>query len=323
MMNPFLASGLFFLGLISCTSGQPNYSISPVQENGPAPTLSGKLVFHRYSCYSCNDSQLYLYDFTTKTLSSLSENWPITNAMNAHFSPNGQQLVFMGMAQGSSNWDVFLYTFNAQTLPANLTSNSLGRDEDPKFSPDGQKIIYKENGIVKEMTLQGTLLSAYSTLPSESSMPYYTTDGSAFLYAAQAPNDTALNIYSYTLATQQVRSLAVAPAVEEYYPITKNATSFLYSRWYSATNPNDQVYLGYFDGSVAKRLPFNESDANFSDAYPISDSLLVISSTKTGGKGGYDLYVVNAVSGKKWSLTNYTPYINSAKEELGSTYFTP
>lgn len=269
------------------------------------------------------DSQLYLYDFTTKSLMSLSENWPITNAMNAHFSPNGQLLVFMGMAQGSNNWDVFLYAFNSPNPPVNLTSSSLGRDEDPKFSPDGQKIIYKENGIVKEMTLQGTLLTAYSNLPSESSMPYYTTDGSAFLYAAQAPNDTKLNIYSYTLDNQQVSSLAVVPAVEEYYPITKDVSSFLYSRWYSSTNQNDQVYLGYFDGSAAKRLPFNESDANFSDAYPISDSLLVVSSTKTGGKGGYDLYIVDVVSGKKWSLTNYSPYINSIKEELGSTYFTP
>jgi Tol biopolymer transport system component len=67
-------------------------------------------------------------------------------------------------------------------------------------------------------------------------------------------------------------------------------------------------------------LPFNTADANFSDAFPVNDHTVVLSSTKNGGRGQYDLYLADIKSGKIWSLNLYNAYINTATNELGSCY---
>jgi TonB-dependent SusC/RagA subfamily outer membrane receptor len=102
----------------------------------------------------------------------------------------------------------------------------------------------------------------------------------------------------------------------DYYPIVVDANSFLYSR----STTSDQVYLGYFNGNPALKLPFNESGADFSDAYPVDSHTILLSSTKSGGRGEYDLYLADKISGKKWSLNLYNPYINSVNNELGGCY---
>jgi hypothetical protein len=104
--------------------------------------------------------------------------------------------------------------------------------------------------------------------------------------------------------------------INEYYPIVIDADTFLFSR----STTSDQVYLGYFNGTTAVKLPFNESDSDFSDAYPVDNRIILISSTKKGGRGEYDLYLADKITGKKWSLNLYNPYINSANNELGGCY---
>jgi len=39
-----------------------------------------------------------------------------------------------------------------------------------------------------------------------------------------------------------------------------------------------------------------------------------------GGRGQYDLFLVDKTTGKKWSLNLYNPYINSVNNELGGCY---
>jgi Tol biopolymer transport system component len=316
------AASLLFLILFSCSGSSQNNDLPEFPEDNDTqqPILSGKIVYHSYSCYNCNDSVLFLYDFKTNEKTVLSQNWPIINSMNAHFSPDGKKIVFMGISEINNSWDLYIFTLGANSQPINLTPNSSGRDEDPKFSPDGTKIIFKQNGVLKEMDLSGNIIRTFSVGNSEASMPYYTSDENSIVYAGNEPNNNTLNIYLYSITNNTTSALSALEKLEEYYPIVIDNATFLFTRWEGLNNKNDQVYLGYFNNTTPKRLPFNESDANFSDAYPVNSHTVIISSTKIGGIGQYDLYLADMVTGKKWSLNLYNPYINSNNNELGACY---
>lgn len=320
VMNNKSMSFLNFFILIllaSCSGSSQNNPIPEIPvDNTPQPVLSGKMVYHSYSCYNCNDSKMFLYNFSTNERTVLSQNWTISNPMNAHFSPDGTKIVFMGISQTNNSWDIFIFTLGTNIQPTNLTQNSLGRDEDPKFSFDGTKIIYKTNGILKEMNTSGTILKTFTVPNSEASMPYYTTDGNSIVYSGNESKNATADIIKYNILDGTTQSLATMVNINEYYPIVIDADTFLFSR----STTSDQVYLGYFNGTTAVKLPFNESDSDFSDAYPVDNHIILISSTKKGGRGEYDLYLADKITGKKWSLNLYNPYINSANNELGGCY---
>lgn len=107
---------------------------------------------------------------------------------------------------------------------------------------------------------------------------------------------------------------------QEYYPITRDDESFFYTGWVSSSNVNDQVYLKYYSAGSSTLLPFNQSNANFSDATPAGSDYAVISSTKSDGKGGYDLYIADINTGNMWSLDDYNTSVNSSWEDLGAHY---
>jgi hypothetical protein len=69
----------------------------PANRPNPTAKLDGRILFHRYTNYDAWDSRLYLYEFGTKRLRCLSELWEIDHAINGNFSPDGKQVVFMGV----------------------------------------------------------------------------------------------------------------------------------------------------------------------------------------------------------------------------------
>ncbi len=97
-----------------------------------------------------------------------------------------------------------------------------------------------------------------------------------------------------------------------------DAARFLYARWTSQADHHDQVWIGSLDGKSHRPLPINEPGSDSSDPYPIDDRLVVFSSTRAGGQGGYDLYLGDREDGATWSLSSLG--INSAQEELGACY---
>lgn len=316
---------LFLVQMIvvaSCGKTQNTPQVNNDSLNPPVlqPALSGRLIFHSYTCYTCNDAVLFLYDFATGKLSSLSSSWQITNPMNAHFSPDGKSIVFMGMQQGSG-WDIFSWRIGSSDMPKNLTAlyGNL-RDEDPKYAADGLKIVFKQNGKLKEMDTLGNIVRSFSVPQAEASMPYYAMADSVILYSGMDASDKETDIFQFSLNTGYARPLATQPGIQEYYPIARDDTSYLYSRWYSTSNRSDQVYLGFLNGRNPQRLLFNESGADFSDAFPVNSRFLILSSTVSGGRGGYDLFVADLLSGAKWSLNTYHLSVNSSKNELGACY---
>ncbi|MDD7885078.1 T9SS type A sorting domain-containing protein [Flavivirga sp. 57AJ16] len=283
------------------------------------PTLNGKIVYHTYSGYENWDGEIFILDLSDNSVTNISSGWNIDHEINAMFSPDGNKIVFMGdiKGDGQRNWDIFLWTIGGGQ-PVNLTPYG-GRDEDPKFSPDGTKIVYKSDNDILIMDLQGNLLSNVTNTPNiEESMPYYTVDGSKILFAPGAGSES--DIYSINVNGTNRQPVVSQSNYQEYYPITRDNESFFYTGWVNSFNLNDQVFLKYDTSSTSVYLPFNTTNANYSDATPAGLQYAILSSTKNGGKGGYDLYIADINTGDIWSLDDYNNNVNNAYENLGANY---
>lgn len=309
-----LASSIIF------TTSAHSAKTENTEEN--PPKLKGQLLYHNYSSYENWDAELYILDFKDNSVTNISSAWNVDHEMNAMFSPDGKHIVFMADQKGGErNWDIFLWSIGDKE-PVNLTAGSVGREEDPKFSPDGTSIVYKANNDIKIMDLSGKLIRNVTNTPDiEESMPYYTTDGSKIIYAPGVGAGSDI----YTISSDGTKNKAEVNTsdYQEYYPITRDSESFFYTGWVSRRNKNDQVFLKYFSRPKPVYLLFNDKHANYSDATPIGSKYVAVSSTRRGGKGGYDNYIANLYTGDIWSLDKYNNEANSTKEDLGAHYLPP
>ena len=200
------------------------------ENNKPFPLNKGVIIYHSYSDYDAWDSELFMYDFSTNTKDTLSLNWNIDNEMNAHISPDGSKIVFMGDDSGlPRDWDIYIWNIGSEDAPNNLTSRNNLRDEDPKFSPDGNSIVFKQNSDIKVMNLKGTIIDEITNNGSsvEESMPYYTTDSHKIIYAKGAKKNS--DIYIINNDGTDDTPLYNLVDVQEYYPIViDNFSFFLY-----------------------------------------------------------------------------------------------
>jgi hypothetical protein len=288
--------------------------------------LAGRVVYHSYVSYNDGSSQLFTLNLGSGVLTNISHGWTnLQDPMNAHWSPDGSKIVFMARPKkgnkASLYFDIFLYTIGGSGNPIDLTNTPSLHDEDPKFSPDGTKIVYKVRpSTLNEMDLSGRLLNSIISTPGpERSMPYYTADGRSIWFASQPSSDrTQSSIHRIDLNGSNEVVAVDTPGVLDYYPVRDVVGQFLYTRWSSPTNLHDQIYM--FDGSAGVSLPFNTSDADYSDAAATGPQYVVLSSTKSGGRGGYDLYLADRNTGAMWSLSSYNSGVNTSREELGASY---
>jgi len=285
------------------------------------PTLEGKLIFHSYSSYIAEDSDLFVFDFAADSLINISKNWTnVRHAMNAHYSPDGQSIVFMGISPEES-WDIYEYNF-MDYQPVNLTASSLNcRDEDPKYSYDGNKIIFKRDGNLAVLDLSDMTINVLTNNASgvEYGMPYYSIDGSKALFSFRNNLGDGLGIWDFNLSSMLI--LYDKANVSEYYPITVDATSFYFASNYSSLNLHDQVYKGFWDGSEAVSLGFNVPTSDYSDpCYVLPDWTIFSSTASSSLNGSYDLYIGNNKTGVTYGLSYYNQAINTSLNELGADY---
>ena len=284
------------------------------------PELKGKMVYHHYTSYDAMDSKMYIYDFEENSLKCISEGWKnVKHPMNGHFSPNGDFVTFMGIGDGGT-WDVFVYYFG-EKQPVNLTLEGDYRDEDPKVSYDGNRIVFKRNDRISEINLEDRSLKVLSSISGSGhhSMPYYTIDGKKAVCGCGSEGEDYIGLWDFATSTMKV--LYDRKGVVEYYPITLDAESFYYSAHVSQTNRHDQLYKGFFDGSPSQKLKFNNTNADYSDACPVSAGWLILCSTRSDSKGGYDLYIAHETSGAIYPLSDYNSSINTSLNELGADYY--
>lgn len=300
--------------------GQGSFSGDDTSSDQTLPVLKGKLVWHSYSSYETRDSKIWLYDFDSGTKTELSRSWTgLVNPMNGHFSPDGKYITFMAEGTATGSWDIFLYDLEAGGQPVNLTPSGSYRDEDPKFSFDGARIVFKREGHLAEITVGNRSVKVLSSGNTDTySMPYYNVEGTRILFGGDSADDSYIGCWD--IAVSRMTKLYDRAGVAEYYPVTLDAASFYYSAHYSADNRHDQLFKGWFDGRPAVSLAFNSSNADYSDACPAGGGWLILSSTRAGGEGAYDLFIGHESSGVIYSLSRYASQFNTSKNELGASY---
>jgi Tol biopolymer transport system component len=328
-MNSAAASVAVGLVLAACGGEGHAACISNPQSQSNASfpsTLTGKLVYHSYVSYGDGTSQIFIYDFSAHTLTQVSKSsWGIKDPMNAVFSPDGKWLAFMGMTNGA--WNLFMWQVGSNGAPVNLT-NSTGqtRNEDPKFSPDGNSLFFKQNGDVMQATLSFTSAGPVTTsvidvtnqAPSvESSMPYPSPDGAAVYYATGT--GASLGLYKETIATHTKVAFDAPSGLSTYYPVVRADGTVFYARWKDAASKLDQIYTKVNPGDTPSQLSVNDCNSGNSDPAPVSNTSYVFFSSTTAG--GYQLYLGDVNTGKRWSLTQFGVNADTTKAKLGSSYY--
>ncbi|WP_026494812.1 TolB family protein [Butyrivibrio sp. WCD3002] len=303
-----------------------------------APTIAhaaekpkGKIVYHSYSDYNAQDSNIYLYDFGSDTLACLSTNWSdIKNPMNACFRKDGKAITFMGQTT-DDEWDIYEYTFGEKN-PRNLTKGNGLDDEDPKYDPKGKYIIFKQSNPkgkgtrIVRYSLKSSRQKVLITGSSEKSMPYYSKNGKKIFYVEGKGKNMFIKVASAGnkngTSSKENRSLYKEAGVQSYYPIVSDNGKYLYfSKGYNKCNRVDQIIRYNLKTGKAKSLKCNSRHYDCSDACCVSSKYIIVSSSKKGGRGGYDLYLVNVKTGAMTSLSAFNQNINTPLEELGCDYY--
>ena len=307
------------LALALSASASPSFGASkPVAKKLALPQLTGTLFYHRYSSYQKWDATLWSLDLVSKKLTQINKNWTtVLSPINAHPSPDGQYITFMGSptVSATKEWDVFVSHWDGTQWadPIDLTGPNGKRDEDPKFSPDGVHIAYKEDGVLTTMTLTGADKTYLTVGLPESSMPYYTADGLGLIFERSGQ----IYLLKDGVTTQMVNP----PGISSYYPIGVDAKRFLFTR--VQFSQHDGIYWGYYNGAKPQPLFFNSRQFDSSDSYPYQNGaryIFLTSGDYTIFKGGYNLMVADLLHKKNYNIDTIYGNVNSDLQELGPSW---
>ncbi|RMS48595.1 hypothetical protein ALP65_01292 [Pseudomonas aeruginosa] len=304
----------------ACTA---NLALQPASS---LPALGGRLVYHSYMEYGDGSSNLYLHDFKSKSTRQLNQpGWNIEDPMNAHFSPDGRYLTFMGRQNGA--WHVFAWAIGGTQAPSNLTAAIGGRNEDPKFSFDGRQVVLKHEGDIRLATLvfngDGSVgVSAWKAVTSdgwstEESMPFLTPSGKYVVYATGAGD--SLRVVRRNLENGQVSPLATpAAGGRDYYPVVRDYTAYFLSRTQPAGNDQLAMVVPNSPPGTPAILPLNHCQGDNSDAAPVNEDYLIFSSTSFDPT--YSLLLGDIAAARVWRLDPAQINLPDGRQKLGASY---
>ena len=286
-------------------------------------SLSGTLIYHRYTDYQSWDATMWTIDLATGDQRQVNQNWQhMVSPINAHFSADGQTITFMGTAAGlpENDWDVFTSHWNGTQWaePINLTGPNGARDEDPKFSPDGSLIVYKEDGVLVTMKADGSQKNYLTKGEPQSSMPYFAANGKDILFERQGD--------IYLLSKGKEIKMYAGEGESSYYPIGLDDKSFLYTRVQSSRH--DAIMKGFYDGAPSLSFFFNSTDWDTSDSYPYQDGsrfIFYVTGDYLIPHGGYNLALADLKTHTRWDIDQWfkgkgAQDINTEFAELGPAW---
>jgi hypothetical protein len=298
-------------------------------------SLHGRIAYHSYSAWMATpvdsiDGNVFIYKLDGGVLVNLTDTLGLDNAMNPHFSPDGSKVTFMArpstLSPAWANLEIYVYDL-AEGALTRLTFNSYP-DEDPKFSPDGSNIIFKRSaagsgsGQIYRMNVDGSAVVQLTSSAREKSGPSYSPDGTriSFWYDIKSSGD--IGWLQSAVPNSDTLLFGSGNNRQEMYPAFADNDNLLYSKWETADvdpnppNPSDDVYRYTISSSTEAKMPFSSAGVEDADAYPVDATLCLFSSTRSGGKGSYDVYVARCDNGNVYTLS--TP--NSVHQDLGACY---
>jgi len=299
-------------------------------------SLNGRIAYHSYSKYLAVpssgdniDGHIFVYEVDSDSLQNRTLFLPVVNAMNPHFSPDGGKLVFMAVPASKAsdieydsdggywhrkwaNLDVYVYDLADGTY-MNLTPNVNIADEDPKFSPDGRQIVFKRQGQIWKINVDGTSITPLTSGGLEKSGPNFSPDGYVIVYWVGTRRGANEDIWIMSADGSSQTPIVANAGIYDYYPIFRDSANILYSRAESSSSNYDKVY-NYNSSSGSTALLINKPGANDSDASPINSTYITFCSTRSGSD--YDVFVGRYDSGAVYSL----PAANSFHQDLGPYY---
>ena len=297
------------------------------------PGIRGKIAYHSYTTYEEQDSEIFILDLESGEKYCINEYLEenIKNTMNPCFNKYGTHIVFMGLytREYGNEWDVFIYELSTKRC-VNLTKNNGYSNEDPRFSPDAMHVVYKQgswNSEIQEMTydiweMDFENYKTYSLMKSEStqSMPCYGKDKGT-VYCSRTHLDTnngeiiKLSIENEGILTELISNNKDTHA---YFPVYHDGKVY-FSTWNSVDNQMDKIIIFDEKTKVIIDPLFNSPRYNVSDASPINDRYLVVSSTKDSSTG-YKLYLADIKTGILFNLDKeYSFNTDDGRQQLGAS----
>ena len=285
-------------------------------------TVNGRIAYHTYSAYLAEptapgDGRIFVYRLDNTSNTAVTAAYPVDNAMHPHFSPNGDLLAFMAIPSGAfrSRTSLELYCLDLATAQLiRLTTNSVP-DEEPSFHPNGKQIIFKRNGQLWTLSLAGGSERQLSTSLEDPSGPCFSPDGLTVAFGGGMGENADI----WTISSDGMFSnrILTTLGVKESYPFFRDANSLLFTRWNSATDSREKLYLYNIAESRTNRLWINTDDANDMDGFPVDDDFVGFSSDRSGGKGGSDIYLDKLDIGK---IVKLGEAANSSLHDLAGSY---
>lgn len=294
---------------------------NPSDTGGSSPVATGKLTWHSYTAYADGSSAIFYRDLSGGTTSTLSTTG-VTDPMNGVFSPDGTQILFMGIKNNA--WNLFVGNLSGGT-PVNLT-NSTGttRNEDPKLSADGTKVYWKQKQSTTYRLMSAPItwgatpsLGTTTTIKSdttEKSMPFINTAGDRIYYS---PGTGSFTVKYQAVASGVVTGSETTLSTNGYYPVVDFSNDNVF--WIDRTTQGANDQLAYRAAGAGSTLypSINNCNGNNSDPWPVATTNYVFFSATNGS--GYQLYLGDLSNGNRYPLSGY--YSDTGKNHLGSSYW--
>jgi len=249
--------------------------------------------------FSKKTGKLDIYEETHSNLDVFTENANINNALNKINSPSdefGPRLIPMGRIKGGTNMNgrfesyIFLY------------SNNSNGNQDIFFTQNLENENY-EDPIAVEF-LNSDFDDAYPTFSNDNSELYFTSNraGKFDIYKIETDNSkTIVEILSDNSSAPVEKDAVLSSGFDDKCPSINNNLLIFASNRAGGFGGYDLYYSVFENGNWSEPVNFgSEINSEYdefrpivrSDEWQFDNDLMIFSSNRPGGKGGFDLYFV-------------------------------